>query len=238
MMQTLVGREGFAQRHDAVLRAPRRPGRDLRRLRPGHRRRQPGQRPGAHCCRSSSAGTRQAGTPRLQRARRATTRRRARYTLTLSSRRCQPTPGQPDKLPFVIPVALGLVGRDGRDLPLQLEDEPRGAGTERLLVLDERAQTSSPSSTSPRAGAVAAARLLGAGDPGRRPTPTPTADAAGHDTDPFNRWEAGQRLALRAPARRGAPTATRAPRSTPPSSTPCAACCATRRWTPPSRNWC
>ena len=44
MMQTLVGREGFAARHGAVLRAPRRPGRHLRRLRAGHRRRQPRHR--------------------------------------------------------------------------------------------------------------------------------------------------------------------------------------------------
>ena len=46
MMQTLVGREGFERGMDAVLRPPRRPGRDLRRLRAGHRRRQPRQRTG------------------------------------------------------------------------------------------------------------------------------------------------------------------------------------------------
>ena len=43
MMHTLVGREGFRARHGPVLPAPRRPGRDLRRLRAGDRRRQPGQ---------------------------------------------------------------------------------------------------------------------------------------------------------------------------------------------------
>jgi aminopeptidase N len=41
----------------------------------------------------------------------------------------------------VIPIALGLVARDGRALPLQLEDEPPAAdgfgATERVLVLDE-----------------------------------------------------------------------------------------------------
>ena len=47
MMQTLVGRDGFAQRHDAVLPAPRRAGGDLRRLRAMHRRRQPVERAGA-----------------------------------------------------------------------------------------------------------------------------------------------------------------------------------------------
>ena len=53
MMQTLVGRDGFARGMDAVLQAPRRPGRDLRRLRVT---RSPTPT-GATCCRSSSAGT-------------------------------------------------------------------------------------------------------------------------------------------------------------------------------------
>ena len=36
-----------------------------------------------------------------------------------------PTPGQPDKAPFHIPLAVGLVGADGRDLPLTLDGEPQ-----------------------------------------------------------------------------------------------------------------
>ena len=32
-----------------------------------------------------------------------------------------PTPGQPHKEPMAIPLALGLVGRDGRDMSLSLE---------------------------------------------------------------------------------------------------------------------
>ena len=39
------------------------------------------------------------------------------YTLTLSQS-CPATPGQPQKAPFVIPLRMGLVGPDGRDLPL------------------------------------------------------------------------------------------------------------------------
>ena len=49
MMQTLVGRDGFRRGMDAVLPAPRRPGRDLRRFRAGDRRRQPRQRAGRTC---------------------------------------------------------------------------------------------------------------------------------------------------------------------------------------------
>jgi Aminopeptidase N len=50
-----------------------------------------------------------------------------------------PTPGQATKEPMVIPLVTGLVGRDGRDLPLTLAD---GQKLERgLLVLDKAAQS-------------------------------------------------------------------------------------------------
>src|SRR5262249_43787557 len=41
------------------------------------------------------------------------------------------TPGQPKKQPMVIPLALGLVGRDGRGLPLKLRD---GQAIERNMI--------------------------------------------------------------------------------------------------------
>src|SRR6185295_11069597 len=67
----------------------------------------------------------QAGTPRL-----AT---QGFYDAT--QRSCPPTPGQPFKEPFVIPVNFGLLGPDGRELPLRLAgEEAPGAGT-RTLVL-------------------------------------------------------------------------------------------------------
>ena len=50
-----------------------------------------------------------------------------------------PTPGQPSKEPMVIPLAIGLVGRDGRDLPLKLSD---GRAIERgVLTLTRPAET-------------------------------------------------------------------------------------------------
>src|SRR6266496_4741684 len=33
-----------------------------------------------------------------------------------------PTPGQPSKQPMVVPLAVSLVGREGRYLPLKLDD--------------------------------------------------------------------------------------------------------------------
>ena len=48
----------------------------------------------------------------------------ANHTYTLHVRQsCPPTPGQPDKAPFLIPLAVGLLGPDGHDLPLQLQGE-------------------------------------------------------------------------------------------------------------------
>ena len=58
------------------------------------------------------------------------------YTLTIRQS-CPPTPGQPEKLPFHIPFAIGLVGPDGQDIPLQLEGEPVPSGTSRVLSLRE-----------------------------------------------------------------------------------------------------
>ena len=47
-----------------------------------------------------------------------------------------PTPGQPQKAPLHLPLAIGLLGADGRELPLRLEGEGAGgvAGTRLLEV--------------------------------------------------------------------------------------------------------
>ena len=56
------------------------------------------------------------------------------YTLDVQQA-LAPTPGQPTKEPAVIPLVLGLVGKDGHDLPLTLAD---GAPVERgVVVLNE-----------------------------------------------------------------------------------------------------
>ena len=60
----------------------------------------------------------QAGTPEVVVHRQL---RCARQDLPLDvAQTVPPTPGQPIKEPMVIPLAIGLVGRDGRDLPLKL----------------------------------------------------------------------------------------------------------------------
>ena len=62
----------------------------------------------------------QAGTPEVVASPAATTRTRKTYRLDIAQT-IPPTPGQPIKEPMVIPLAIGLVGPHGRDMPLTLD---------------------------------------------------------------------------------------------------------------------
>src|SRR5688500_544277 len=68
----------------------------------------------------------QAGTPTVEVAD-AYDAQSKRYTLTLRQS-CPSTPGQLETKPFHIPFAVGLVGPDGRDMPLRRAGETRQAG--------------------------------------------------------------------------------------------------------------
>jgi aminopeptidase N len=181
MMQTLVGREGFArgmtlyfQRHDghavtcddfAQAIADANPESRLAQLLPQFKR-----------------WYSQAGTPRVT----ATTQYDAGsriYNLTLTQS-CPTTPGQAEKEPFVIPLSLGLLAPGGGEL------------TTGMHVLTQASETLS--------------------FPGIEAEPVPSIlrgfsapvilefdysdeqllTLLAHDTDPFNCWEAGQRLGL------------------------------------------
>jgi aminopeptidase N len=105
------------------------------------------------------------------------------------------TPGQPSKEPMVIPLAIGLVGRDGRDLPLALAD---GRTIERgVLTLNKPAESfvfggiEEPPVPSLNRGFSAPIKLIAnvAADDLRF--------LAARDTDTFNRWQALQTLATR-----------------------------------------
>ena len=136
----------------------------------------------------------QAGTPRVT----ATMRydeAAAALELTLSQVTV-PTPGQPIKEPFHIPFAVGLIGRDGADLPLQLEGEPASQGTTRVLELTQATQTFRFIHVQPP---VVPSLLRGFSAPvtlEARYSDEELAFLAAHDSDPFNRWEAGQRMAI------------------------------------------
>ncbi len=100
------------------------------------------------------------------------------------------------RLPQVIPMTLGLIGRDGRALPVQLEDEPAFDAAERVLVLDDARNFY----TFVNVDAEPVPSLLrGFSAPVILAEPLSDADLLvllQHDSDAFNRWESGQRLAL------------------------------------------
>jgi aminopeptidase N len=113
-----------------------------------------------------------------------------RYVLTLSQR-CPPTPGQPDKLPFHIPVAVGLLAGSGRDLPLN----PNGDTTV-VLELTEAQQVFTFDGI-PEAPTPSLLRDFSAPVVLEYPyTDEELLHLFRHDSDPVNRWEAGQRLAM------------------------------------------
>jgi aminopeptidase N len=113
------------------------------------------------------------------------------------SQRCPASAGQPDKLPFHIPVAVGLLSASGKDLALNLEGGKHDKGaTTVVLELTEQEQ------------------IFRFRHVDERPTPSILRDFSApvileydytdaellhlfsHDSDPVNRWEAGQRLAM------------------------------------------
>lgn len=63
-----------------------------------------------------------------------------RYTLNVVQS-CPDTPGQTNKKPLTVPIRLGLLGTDGKDLPLNLLGDESSAGdTDRVLSLTEAEQ--------------------------------------------------------------------------------------------------
>jgi aminopeptidase N len=135
----------------------------------------------------------QAGTPEVVASGRYDARART-YSLEIAQT-VPPTPGQPAKEPMVIPLAIGLVGRDGRDLPLRLAD---GRSLERgILVLAKPAETivfsdlAEAPAPSLNRGFSAPVKLIS------NISPDDLRFLAAHDGDPFNRWQAMQTLATR-----------------------------------------
>ena len=194
MMHTLVGREGFAQgmklyfaRHDgqavtcddfAQAIADANPQSDLARLLPQFKR-----------------WYSQAGTPRL-RAEGVYDAAARSYTLTLTQS-CAPTPGQGTKEPFVIPVSLGLLSADGAQLPLQLAHWTQPETGSRTFVLT---QTSESFTFVNLDSEPVPSLLRGFSAPvvlDCHYTDAQLLTLLAFDPDPFNRWEAAQRLALR-----------------------------------------
>ncbi len=136
----------------------------------------------------------QAGTPAL-RASGSYDAAAKRFKLDIVQS-CPPTPGQDNKLPFHIPLALGLVAPDGRDMPLQLAGEGKASDGTRVLSVTKAEQTfefvNVPEQPVP-------SLLRGFSAPVNLHFDFTDADLThlmAFDSDSFNRWEAGQRLSL------------------------------------------
>ena len=180
MQQTLVGREGFArgmalyfQRHDGHAVTCDDFAQAIADANPGS--------PLAQKLEQFKRWYSQAGTPRV-RAEGRFDEASGAYTLTLTQS-CAPTPGQADKLPFVIPVAYGLIAADGRELASGMH------------VLTEASETLTFNGL---AAAPVPSLLRGFSAPvilDHEYSDEQLLTLLAHDTDPFNRWEAAQRLA-------------------------------------------
>jgi aminopeptidase N len=136
----------------------------------------------------------QAGTPRLEVRGRYDAGART-YELTVGQH-CPPTPGQPHKQPLHVPLAIGLLGADGYDLPLRLDGDRAARGTSVVLSVRKAEEifrfVDVPEPPVPSLGRGFSAPVI---------IEHEYSDAAlqhlrSHDSDPFNRWEAGQRLAM------------------------------------------
>jgi aminopeptidase N len=137
---------------------------------------------------------RQAGTPEITVEDRWDPATKS-YELT-AAQSIPATPGQPDKLPMLIPLAMGLIGPEGGELPTRLENEVASQmGTRVLPLADVRQSFRFVDVPSPPVPSLL--RSFSA--------PVKVKDVpidrlkflAVHDTEPFARWEAGQQVATK-----------------------------------------
>ena len=144
----------------------------------------------------------QAGTPRVL-AEGAFNSEQQTFTLTLSQS-CASTPDQKQKEAFVIPFTVGLLDAQGQPMGVHLQGDVESQDHQQFsktLVLSEQTQsfvfeniasTPTPSLLRNFSAPVNLDCML---------TEEQWLTLLAHDTDAFNRWEAGQRLAVQAALR-------------------------------------
>lgn len=106
------------------------------------------------------------------------------------------TPGQTNKKPQHIPFSIGLLGADGQSLPLKLTADDAEAPMDRVLELTDASHTFEFHGMSER---PVPSLLRGFSAPVRVFYPWTREQLTflmSHDSDGFNRWDAGQRLAV------------------------------------------
>ncbi|WP_448875035.1 aminopeptidase N [Desulfobulbus propionicus] len=133
----------------------------------------------------------QAGTPELTVA--AEYDAAGRQLVLTVEQTCPPTRETAEKLPFTMPLAVGLLDEQGRTIPLEEGPNP----TTRILVLSEarRQFVFDHIATRPT---VSFLRNFSAPVKVRfEQSEEELSRMMAFDPDPFNRWDAGQKLALR-----------------------------------------
>ncbi|MCV4261353.1 aminopeptidase N [Pseudomonas capsici] len=136
----------------------------------------------------------QAGTPRLAVSESYDSAART-YSLTFRQS-CPQTPDKQEKLPFVIPVALGLLDKQGGEIALRLSGEAAASGTSRVLSVTEAEQTFTFVDVAEK---PLPSLLRGFSAPVKLSFPYDRDQLMflmQHDSDGFNRWDAGQQLSV------------------------------------------
>jgi aminopeptidase N len=136
----------------------------------------------------------QAGTPEITVEDRYDPAARS-YELSVAQR-VPPTPGQPGKKSMPIPLAVGLLGPNGDELPTRLDGDSEGHAGTRVLVPDRERQVfrfvDVPAPPVPSLLRNFSAPVKLQGVPLDR-----LKFLAIHDSDPVARWDAGQQVATR-----------------------------------------
>ncbi len=118
------------------------------------------------------------------------------YALTLTQM-TKPTHDQPVKEDLMIPVAVGLIGQSGKDVPLTLKGEHGASETTKVLNLTEHSQTFVFENVP---GAVTPSVLRNFSAPVKVTTQPSDEDLIfrmAHDSDPYNKYEATERLMIK-----------------------------------------
>ena len=136
----------------------------------------------------------QAGTPRLAVSEHYDAQQHS-YSLTFAQS-CPETPDKVEKLPFVIPVELGLLDARGGEIALQLAGEAAASGTSRVLSVTEAEQTFTFVGVKEK---PLPSLLRGFSAPVKLSfdySRDQLMFLMQHDSDGFNRWDAGQQLSV------------------------------------------
>jgi len=136
----------------------------------------------------------QAGTPRLA-VSEAYDAAAKTYSLTFRQS-CPQTPDKVEKLPFVIPVELGLLDAKGAAIALRLAGEATAQGTSRVISVTEAEQTFTFVDIAEQ---PLPSLLRGFSAPVKLSFPYNRDQLMflmQHDSDGFNRWDASQQLSV------------------------------------------